>query len=63
MLISWVELMHNKYHPAIEVHSCTSSGVSPIHVDVSGNRIEIIYDLPLGEIVFEGGKPLKIAMS
>lgn len=40
VLISWVELIGNHYHPSIEVFSCQSSKMGIAIVDVTGNRIE-----------------------
>ncbi|GMT10248.1 hypothetical protein PFISCL1PPCAC_1545 [Pristionchus fissidentatus] len=39
-LITWVEFVRNQYHPAVEIHSCQSSGMARSIVDISGNRIE-----------------------
>uniref|UniRef100_A0A1I7XKT6 SRCR domain-containing protein n=1 Tax=Heterorhabditis bacteriophora TaxID=37862 RepID=A0A1I7XKT6_HETBA len=40
VLINWIELLHNSYHPALEIHSCQSQDISRTIVDVTGNRIE-----------------------
>lgn len=40
IIVNWVELIANEYHPSIEVHSCQSDGMSSVLLDISGNRIE-----------------------
>lgn len=40
VLISWSELVGNRYHASIEVFSCQSSGMASTLVDVTGNRVE-----------------------
>ncbi|VDM29722.1 unnamed protein product [Toxocara canis] len=40
VIITWIELIRNQYHPSIEIHSCQSDGVAKTLVDISGNRIE-----------------------
>ncbi|CAD6189688.1 unnamed protein product [Caenorhabditis auriculariae] len=40
VLISWVEFVHNRYHPALEVFSCQDRNVARTYVDVTGNRVE-----------------------
>ena len=47
VLINWLELLGNRYHPSIEVHACQSYGMARTLVDISGNRIEgAIYRTP-----------------
>ncbi|CAJ0963174.1 unnamed protein product, partial [Mesorhabditis belari] len=40
VLISWVEMQRNLYHPALEIFSCQFNGASRTIIDITGNRIE-----------------------
>lgn len=40
MLVNWVEFLDNRYHPALEVHSCQGWNTGRTLVDITGNRIE-----------------------
>ncbi|CAI4225131.1 unnamed protein product [Auanema sp. JU1783] len=40
VLINWVEMLGNFYHPALEIHSCRGEHSARTLVDITGNRIE-----------------------
>ncbi|CAG9540523.1 unnamed protein product, partial [Cercopithifilaria johnstoni] len=40
VLISWTELIGNRYHPSIEIFACQKVGMANTIVDFTGNRIE-----------------------
>ncbi|VDK57913.1 unnamed protein product [Gongylonema pulchrum] len=40
VLISWSELVGNRYHASIEVFSCQSDGMAITVIDITGNRVE-----------------------
>uniref|UniRef100_A0A915PUQ6 SRCR domain-containing protein n=1 Tax=Setaria digitata TaxID=48799 RepID=A0A915PUQ6_9BILA len=40
VLISWTELIGNRYHPSVEIFVCQKTGMSSTIVDFTGNRIE-----------------------
>ncbi|CAI2352995.1 unnamed protein product [Caenorhabditis sp. 36 PRJEB53466] len=40
VLISWVEFLKNRYHPALEIFSCRDAAVGASLIDITGNRVD-----------------------